>query len=77
MSLKIDKVQLEIIMKADSARSEMLKLDGDAKSIEKSMKGFEYDEITYYNVECDQHQKLAIEAAKESIVLLKNNGILY
>ena len=38
--------------------------------------GSEYDEISYYNVECDQHQKLAIEAAKESIVLLKNNGIL-
>ena len=39
MSLKIDKVQLEIIMKADSARAEMLKLDDEAKRIQKSMKG--------------------------------------
>ena len=43
MSLKVDKVQLEIIMKADSARAEMMKLDDEAKSIQKSMKGLKKD----------------------------------
>ena len=38
MSLKVDKVQLEIILKADTARAEMMKLDDEAKSITKSMK---------------------------------------
>ncbi|MDD2968873.1 MAG: glycoside hydrolase family 3 C-terminal domain-containing protein [Lachnospiraceae bacterium] len=38
--------------------------------------GSEYDQITYYNVECERHQTLAVEAAKESIVLLKNDGTL-
>ena len=47
MSLKIDKVQLEIIMKADSARAEMLKLDDEAKRIQKSMKGLKKDSEEY------------------------------
>ena len=47
MSLKIDKVQLEIIMKADSARSEMRKLEDEAKAITKSMKGLKKDSQEY------------------------------
>lgn len=38
--------------------------------------GSEYDEIPYEKVECAEHVELAIEAARKSIVLLKNNGIL-
>lgn len=36
----------------------------------------EYDAISYETVECAKHLELADRAAKESIVLLKNNGIL-
>ena len=36
----------------------------------------EYDKIGYDKVECREHQELAIEAALESIVLLKNDGVL-
>lgn len=36
----------------------------------------EYDRIPYDRVECREHLELAEKAAQESIVLLKNNGIL-
>ena len=36
----------------------------------------EYDSIPYEKVECKEHLTLASKAAKESIVLLKNDGIL-
>lgn len=36
----------------------------------------EYDKIPYDVVECEKHRKLNLKMAQESIVLLKNNGIL-
>lgn len=36
----------------------------------------EYDNIPYDVVECDKHIRISREMAQESIVLLKNNGIL-
>lgn len=36
----------------------------------------EYDKIPYDVIECKEHLELASKVAKESIVLLKNNGIL-
>ena len=36
----------------------------------------EYDSIPYEIVECDEHRALNLKMAEESIVLLKNNGIL-
>ncbi len=36
----------------------------------------EYDEIPYEVVECKEHKELALEAARKSAVLLKNDGIL-
>lgn len=36
----------------------------------------EYDNIPYEEVDSKAHQALASRAARESIVLLKNNGIL-
>lgn len=36
----------------------------------------EYDGIPYEVVECRQHRALAVEAARNSMVLLKNDGIL-
>ncbi len=38
--------------------------------------GSEYDAIAYDTVECKEHLKLAQKAAEESVVLLKNDGIL-
>lgn len=38
--------------------------------------GSEYDRIPYEKVECREHLKLSERAARESMVLLKNNGIL-
>ncbi len=38
--------------------------------------GSAYDKISYHVVECKEHRELADRAAKESIVLLKNDGIL-
>ena len=38
--------------------------------------GSEYDEIPYEKVECEEHLKVAEQMARESLVLLKNNGIL-
>ena len=38
--------------------------------------GSEYDSIGYDRVECPEHIALALKAASESCVLLKNNGIL-
>jgi TP901 family phage tail tape measure protein len=37
MSLKIDKVQLEIIMKSDTARAEIIKLEDESKSLTKEL----------------------------------------
>ncbi len=36
----------------------------------------EYDKIPFDVVECDEHQAINLKMAEESIVLLKNNGIL-
>lgn len=38
--------------------------------------GSEYDSIPYEKVECEEHIALAEKAARESFVLLKNDGIL-
>ena len=38
--------------------------------------GSEYDEIGYEKIECEEHLRLADKATAESVVLLKNNGIL-
>ena len=38
MSFKVDKVQLEIIMKSDTTRAEIIKLEDQAKSLQKEMK---------------------------------------
>ncbi|MCD8148446.1 MAG: glycoside hydrolase family 3 C-terminal domain-containing protein [Clostridiales bacterium] len=38
--------------------------------------GSEYDNIPYEVVECREHVELALDAARKSAVLLKNNGIL-
>lgn len=38
--------------------------------------GSEYDTIPYTAIECDEHLALARKAARESCVLLKNNGLL-
>jgi len=38
--------------------------------------GSEYDSIPYETVECSEHTELAVKAARESLVLLKNDGIL-
>ncbi len=39
MSLKIDRVQLEIVIQKDSARQRLMELDGDMKQIRKELKG--------------------------------------
>lgn len=36
----------------------------------------EYDSIPYEKVECKEHLELSVKAARESVVLLKNDGIL-
>lgn len=36
----------------------------------------EYDDIPYEVIECREHTELAIEAARKSIVMLKNDGVL-
>lgn len=38
--------------------------------------GSEYDSIPYEKVECREHLELSLKAARESIVLLKNDGTL-
>ena len=38
--------------------------------------GSEYDTIPYTAIECEEHLRLAHEAARESCVLLKNDGLL-
>ncbi|MFZ5989221.1 MAG: glycoside hydrolase family 3 C-terminal domain-containing protein [Bacillota bacterium] len=38
--------------------------------------GSEFDSIPYEVVECREHKELAIEAARKSAVLLKNDGVL-
>ena len=38
--------------------------------------GTEYDDIPYDTVACRKHRETALQAARESLVLLKNNGIL-
>ncbi|MDY3919020.1 MAG: glycoside hydrolase family 3 C-terminal domain-containing protein [Candidatus Limivivens sp.] len=38
--------------------------------------GSSYDAVPYSKVECREHRELALKAAGESIVLLKNDGIL-
>lgn len=36
----------------------------------------EFDQIPYEKVECTQHKEQALEVARKSMVLLKNNGVL-
>jgi len=36
----------------------------------------EYDQIPYEIIECEKHKEINLQMARESIVLLKNNGIL-
>ncbi len=39
-------------------------------------RGSKYDDIPYEKVECKEHIELSLEAARRSMVLLKNDGIL-
>ena len=39
-------------------------------------RGSKYDDVPYEMVECKEHKELSIEAAKRSMVLLKNDGLL-
>ena len=67
---------LELITEADITRAAvrlfttryLLGIMGD--------EGSEYDDIPYSAVECENHLELALEAARKSCVLLKNNGLL-
>lgn len=47
MSLKVDKVQLEIVMKADSARVEIQKLEDSVNTMTKSLKKMEKGSVEY------------------------------
>ena len=38
--------------------------------------GSPYDEISYEKVECEEHLAIAEQMTRESVVLLKNNGVL-
>ena len=38
--------------------------------------GSKYDEIPYEKVECEEHLEVAQQLARESVVLLKNDGVL-
>ena len=40
------------------------------------IEGSEYDDIPYETVECEEHLKVAEQMTRESLVLLKNNGVL-
>ncbi len=56
----------EAVIKLFEARFRLGMFDNDC----------EYDNIPYDVVECDKHRALNLKMAEESIVLLKNNGIL-
>lgn len=66
MGLIEETVITEAVVKLFTARFRLGMFDDDC----------EYDNIPYQVVECEKHMQLNREMAQESIVLLKNNGIL-
>lgn len=67
MSLKVDKVQLEIIMKSDTTRAEIIKLEDQAKSLQKEMKKLKNnpEELAKASVEYDKVKNRMTELRKE------------
>lgn len=67
MSLKVDKVQLEIIMKSDTARAEIIKLEDKAKSLQKEMKRLSKnpEELAKASAEYDKVKNRMTELRKE------------
>ena len=67
MSLKVDKVQLEIIMKSDTTRAEIIKLENEAKSLQKEMKKLSKnpEELAKASVEYDKVKNRISELRKE------------
>lgn len=67
MSLKVDKVQLEIIMKSDTTRDEIIKLEDQAKSLQKEMKKLKNnpEELAKASAEYDKVKNRITELRKE------------
>ena len=66
MGLLTEETVTEAVVKLFAARFRLGMFDDDC----------EYDNIPYNVVECEEHRKINRKMAQESIVLLKNNGIL-
>lgn len=66
MELITEETVTEAVVKLFTARFRLGMFDSDC----------EYDSISYDVVECEKHRELNRQMARESIVLLKNNGIL-
>jgi len=66
MGLLSEETVTEAVVKLFTARFRLGMFDDDC----------EYDNISYDVVECEKHRKLNRAMAQESMVLLKNNGIL-
>ncbi|WP_373214198.1 glycoside hydrolase family 3 C-terminal domain-containing protein [Ruminococcus sp. 5_1_39BFAA] len=66
MGLLKEEIITEAVVKLFTARFRLGMFDDDC----------EYDKIPYSVVECEKHMELNRKMARESIVLLKNNGIL-
>ncbi len=70
MSLKVDKVQLEIIMKSDQTRAEIGKLEEQASLLQKQMKGLKKDSQEYIQLSSEYKKvKGRIDELKGTIEL--------
>jgi chromosome segregation ATPase len=70
MSLKIDKVQLEIIMKSDTTRAEIIKLEDQAKSLKKEMGKLKNDPAELAKASAEYNKVTSrIKELKDSISL--------